>query len=84
MLLSCKSGCLSSNLPHGRIAPFIRVIDSWVQGIARGEALTPPPGKESLPAVVDGSYHESDATGCWDVPSLDSFLPLTRRSEVES
>jgi len=32
---------LSSNYPDGRIAPFIRVIDSWVQGIARGEALTP-------------------------------------------
>jgi len=53
----------SSNLPDGRIAPFIRVIDSWVQGIARGE-MTPSPEEVYSQLLMDLT-HESDATGCW-------------------
>ena len=64
--------------PDGRIAPFIRVVDSWVQGIARGEALTPSLREGVYSQLLMDLTHESDATGCWvDVPSLASFLAVS-------
>lgn len=59
----------------GRLAPFIRVVDRWVQGIDSG--------KEVTPSFQDGVYsqmlmdltHQSHQVERWvDVPSLDAFL----------
>ncbi len=49
----------------GRIAPFIRIVDRWVQGIDQGRAVAP--------SLEDGVYsqklmdlvHQSSQTGSW-------------------
>ncbi len=55
----------------GRIAPFVRIVDRWVQGIEQGRSL--------IPSLTEGVYsqllmdlaHESNLTGTWvDVPRL--------------
>lgn len=59
----------------GRIAPFVRVIDQWVQGIDQGQ--------ESTPSIREGVYSQllmdltqtSHEQGNWvSVPKLESFL----------
>ncbi len=61
--------------PDGRLAPFIRVIDRWVEGIETG--------KVTIPSLKEGVYsqllmdlsHQSHQTGCWvQVPDFDRFL----------
>lgn len=61
--------------PDGRLAPFIRVVDQWVQAIDSG--------KEIIPSLREGVYsqllmdltHQSNAQSSWvEVPSLDEFL----------
>jgi predicted dehydrogenase len=55
----------------GRIAPFIRVVDQWVQAIDRGEALTPSLREGVYSQLLMDFTHESDATACWvEVPEL--------------
>jgi len=58
----------------GRLAPFIRVVDQWVQGIDAGKVM---------PSLREGVYsqllmdltHQSNETGRWvEVPSLEAFL----------
>lgn len=59
----------------GRIAPFIRVVDQWVQGIDRGEALTPSLQEGVYSQLLMDLTHESEATGCWvELPELDTFI----------
>lgn len=59
----------------GRIAPFIRVVDSWVQAIDRGESLTPSLREGVYSQLLMDFTHESEATGCWvEVPDLDTFV----------
>jgi predicted dehydrogenase len=49
----------------GRIAPFIRIVDRWVQGIDQGQSL--------IPSLDNGWYsqrlmdlaHQSNHLGCW-------------------
>ena len=54
----------------GRLAPFIRVVDTWVQGIKQA--------KQTIPSLQDGIYsqllmdltHQSHAQKTWvNVPS---------------
>lgn len=61
--------------PDGRIAPIVRIIDSWVQGIDAGKAL--------IPSLKEGVYsqflmdltHHSNQMGCWvKVPDFEAFL----------
>jgi predicted dehydrogenase len=63
------------NYTDGRIAPFIRVVDNWVQGINLG---TP-----QIPSLKEGVYsqllmdltHKSNETESWvEVPDLETFL----------
>ena len=51
----------------GRIAPFIRIVDRWVQGIDQGQAIAPSlvEGLESQ-RLMDLA-HQSSATGQWVV-----------------
>lgn len=60
----------------GRLAPFIRVVDSWVQGIDTGSMV---------PSLKEGVYsqllmdltHQSNESQSWvEVPSLEEFLPM--------
>ncbi|NJL21284.1 MAG: Gfo/Idh/MocA family oxidoreductase [Leptolyngbyaceae cyanobacterium SM1_3_5] len=59
----------------GRLAPFIRVVDRWVQGIEQGRSLCP-----SLQEGIDSQFlmdltHQSNETGTWiNVPNLTSYL----------
>jgi predicted dehydrogenase len=59
----------------GRIAPFIRVVDQWVQGIDRGEALTPSLREGVYSQLLMDLSHTSAQKRSWvDVPELDTFL----------
>ena len=61
--------------PDGRIAPFIRVVDRWVEGIRQGTALVPSLKEGVYSQLLMDLTHESNETGTWvDVPNLDKFL----------
>lgn len=65
----------AENYPDGRIAPFIRVVDRWVQGIERGQAMTPTlrDGVYSQ-LLMDLTHRSSENNGWVDVPNLEAFL----------
>ncbi len=59
----------------GRIAPFIRVVDHWVQGIDRGIASTPSLKEGVYSQLLMDFAHQSHQTRRWvDVPKLNNFL----------
>jgi predicted dehydrogenase len=59
----------------GRLAPFVRVVDRWVQGIDRGESLTPSLKEGVYSQLLMDLTHQSNQTGSWvEVPSLDLVL----------
>ncbi len=59
----------------GRIAPFIRVVDRWVQGIDRGEALTPSLREGVYSQLLMDLTQTSHEQSTWvNVPELDIFL----------
>jgi hypothetical protein len=72
------------NYADGRISAFIRVIEQWVQGIDRGEAMSfDKPLRVYAPSLREGVYsqllmdlaHQSNTTKSWvDVPDLEAFL----------
>lgn len=58
----------------GRIAPFIRVVDQWVQAIDTGKVLVPSLREGVYSQLLMDLAHQSDATGTWTkVPEL-SFV----------
>lgn len=61
--------------PDGRLAPFLRVIDRWVQGIDQGESLTPSLYEGVYAQLLMDLTHQSNETGTWiTVPRLESVL----------
>lgn len=61
--------------PDGRIAPFIRVVDRWVEAIDGGESLIPSLREGVYSQLLMDLTQESHATGTWvDIPNLDKFL----------
>ncbi|MDY6937980.1 MAG: Gfo/Idh/MocA family oxidoreductase [Cyanobacteriota bacterium] len=61
--------------PDGRLAPFLRVVDSWVQSIDRGESVAPSLREGVYSQLLMDLTHESNEKQCWvDVPELDAFL----------
>lgn len=59
----------------GRLAPFVRVVDRWVQGIEQGTSLTPSLREGVYSQLLMDLTHLSNETGTWvDVPDLDAFL----------
>lgn len=65
--------------PHeyidGRLAPFIRVVDQWVQGIDARQSITPSLREGVYSQLLMDLTHQSHDTGSWvKVPSLDAFL----------
>jgi predicted dehydrogenase len=65
----------SRNYSDGRLAPFIRVVDQWVQGIDAGKAMIPSLGEGVYSQLLMDLTHQSHETGSWvNVPSLETFL----------
>ncbi|MBD2093186.1 Gfo/Idh/MocA family oxidoreductase [Microcoleus sp. FACHB-1515] len=61
--------------PDGRLAPFIRVVDRWVEGIDRGQSLSPSLQEGVYSQFLMDLTHQSNETGTWiDVPNLASYL----------
>ncbi len=61
--------------PDGRIAPFIRVVDRWIESIRQGQGLVPSLKEGVYSQLLMDLTHESNETGTWvDVPNLDKFL----------
>jgi predicted dehydrogenase len=59
----------------GRIAPFIRVVDHWLQGIDRGEVIAPSLQEGVYSQLLMDFTDQASLTGsCIDVPRLDVFL----------
>lgn len=59
----------------GRIAPFIRVVDRWIQGIDASQSLTPNLREGVYSQLLMDLTQESNATGTWvEVPNLELFL----------
>jgi predicted dehydrogenase len=72
-----KRLAFSNDYPDGRLAPFIRVVDQWVQGIDRGKAITPSLKEGVYSQLLMDLTHQSHETGSWvKVPSLDAFLAV--------
>lgn len=54
----------------GRIAPFVRVIDRWVQGIDQGRSLVPSLTEGVYSQLLMDLAHESNLTATWvEVPA---------------
>lgn len=65
----------SQTYPDGRIAPFIRIVDRWVQAIQQGTNLVPSLKEGVYSQLLMDLTHHSDETGTWvHVPDLDDFL----------
>lgn len=72
-----KRLAFSNDYPDGRLAPFIRVVDQWVQGIDSGKAITPSLKEGVYSQLLMDLTHQSHETGSWvKVPSLDAFLAV--------
>lgn len=49
----------------GRIAPFVRIVDRWVQGIDQKRSLAPSLQEGVYAQLLMDLAHESDSTGTW-------------------
>jgi predicted dehydrogenase len=55
----------------GRIAPFLRIVDRWVQGIDQGYSVEPSLAAGVYSQLLMDLTHQSDRSGAWvDVPPL--------------
>ncbi|RUR73520.1 Gfo/Idh/MocA family protein [Chlorogloeopsis fritschii PCC 9212] len=63
------------NYADGRISAFIRVVDQWVQGITKGEQVTPSLQEGVYSQLLMDLAHESNETFKWvNIPDLEEFL----------
>ncbi|WP_159789189.1 Gfo/Idh/MocA family protein [Sodalinema gerasimenkoae] len=61
--------------PDGRLAPFLRTIDRWVQGIDSGVAIAPSFREGVYSQLLMDLTHESSQQQTWlDVPTLETVL----------
>ncbi|NJO79551.1 MAG: Gfo/Idh/MocA family oxidoreductase [Cyanobacteria bacterium RM1_2_2] len=59
----------------GRLAPFVRVVDRWVQAIDQGEPFTPSLKEGVFSQLLMDLAHRSNQTGSWvEVPLLEAIL----------
>jgi predicted dehydrogenase len=59
----------------GRLAPFIRVVDRWVESIETGQQLVPSLREGVYSQLLMDLTHQSSETGQWvEVPAIDSVL----------
>ena len=65
----------SQSYTDGRLAPFIRVVDTWIKAIDAGESMTPSLREGVYSQLLMDLTHQSHETGTWvDVPQLDAYL----------
>jgi predicted dehydrogenase len=70
-----KRLAFSQTYTDGRLAPFIRVVDQWVQGIDSGKVIPPSLREGVYSQLLMDLTHQSNETGRWlEVPSLEAFL----------
>lgn len=70
-----KRFAFSQTYTDGRLAPFIRVVDQWVQGIEANKVMTPSLREGVYSQLLMDLTHQSNETGSWvEVPSLEAFL----------
>ncbi len=59
----------------GRLAPFIRVVNRWVEGIDAGQSMIPSLREGVYSQLLMDLTHQSSETKSWvDVPNLDDYL----------
>lgn len=67
----------------GRLAPFVRVVDRWVEGIEAGRSFQDTRKESPTPSLREGVYsqllmdltHQSHEASAWvDVPDLETVL----------
>jgi predicted dehydrogenase len=67
----------SQTYTDGRLAPFIRVVEQWVQGIDTGKGMKPSLRDGVYSQLLMDLTHQSNETARWvEVPSLEAFLEL--------
>ena len=67
----------SQTYTDGRLAPFIRVVDQWLQGIDTGKGMRPSLREGLYSQLLMDLTHQSNETARWvEVPSLEAFLEL--------
>lgn len=49
----------------GRIAPLVRIIDRWVQGMDQGQAIVPSLAEGLYSQELMDAAHQANETGCW-------------------
>ncbi len=61
--------------PDGRLAPFIRIVDRFVESIDCGKSLAPSLQEGVYSQLLMDLTHQANQSRSWvDVPSLDRFL----------
>jgi predicted dehydrogenase len=61
--------------PDGRLAPFLRVVDRWVEGMDGGRSLTPSLREGVYSQLLVDWTHQSHGANAWvDVPDLETLL----------
>ncbi|MBC6419751.1 MAG: oxidoreductase, partial [Prochloron sp. SP5CPC1] len=59
----------------GRLAPFIRVVDRWVESIDTGESLVPSLKEGVYSQLLMDLTHQSHEGNYWvEVPELEDYL----------
>jgi len=70
-----KRLAFSQTYTDGRLAPFIRVVDQWVQGIDADKVMIPSLREGVYSQLLMDLTDQSNETGSWvEVPSLEGFL----------
>ncbi len=74
----------SQTYTDGRLAPFIRVVDQWVQGIDTGKGMRPSLREGLYSQLLMDLTHQSNETARWvEVPSLEAFLELGESTQAD-
>ncbi|XTZ11184.1 MAG: Gfo/Idh/MocA family oxidoreductase, partial [cyanobacterium endosymbiont of Rhopalodia yunnanensis] len=61
----------------GRLAPFIRVVDRWVESIEQRKSLVPSLYEGVYSQLLMDLAYEASYKNCWtDVPSLEEYMDL--------
>ncbi|XHU96677.1 MAG: Gfo/Idh/MocA family oxidoreductase [cyanobacterium endosymbiont of Rhopalodia gibba] len=61
----------------GRLAPFIRVVDRWVESIDQRKSLVPSLYEGVYSQLIMDLAYEASYKNCWtDVPSLEQYMDL--------
>ena len=59
----------------GRLAPFIRVVDRWVESIDQQQSFVPSLSEGVYSQLLMDLTHQSSEQACWvNVPDLKAFL----------